>query len=270
VGKSMPDFIYEIPTQTLAVYFSIATVALMLFGLVIVKPILRLLVGAGTELNQSISYATQGFSLFYGLLLGLLTVAAYQNNERVKEGILNEATALGSLYSDMATYPEPIRSDMQWMLRDYVLFTINRDWPAHRAGELLEGGFNRANAMRQKLAGFEPTTKGQEIVHAQVMQAFQDFSQARQGRLAGVITEIPPVLWYAVLVGAVTNVLLLVMLRMPPLQHFLLGTISAFFLGVILFVIVTLDRPLRGESGLDPTPLTLLWERSMAWDEPLG
>lgn len=266
----MPDFIYGIPTETLAIYFSIATVALMLFGLVVVKPILRLLVGAGPELNQSISYASSGFSLFYGLLLGLLTVAAYQNNERVKEGILNEATALGSLYSDMASYPEPIRSDMRWMLRDYVLFTINRDWPEHRAGGLLEGGYNRANAMRQKLAGFEPATTGQQIVHAEVMQAFQDFSRARQRRLAGVITEIPAVLWYAVLVGAVTNVLLLVMLRMPPLQHFVLGTISAFFLGVILFVIVTLDRPLRGESGLDPTPLNLLWERTMAWDEPLG
>ena len=266
----MPDFIYDIPTQTLAVYFSIVTVAAMLIGLVVVKPLFRLLIGSGPEFNQSISYATSGFSLFYGLLLGLLTVAAFQNSERVKEGVLNEATALGSLYADMSSYPEPIRSDMKWMLRDYVLFTINRDWPAHRAGTLLEGGYNRADAMRQKVASFEPTSKGQEIVHAEVIQAFQQFSQARQLRLAGVVTKIPDVLWYAVLVGAITNVLLLVLLRMPPLQHFVLGTISAFFLGVILFVIVTLDRPLQGESGLQPTPLTLLWERSMAWDEPLG
>jgi hypothetical protein len=33
---------------------------------------------------------------------------------------------------------------------------------------------------------------------------------------------------------------------------------------------VTLDRPLRGESGLDPGPFDLLWERSMVWDEPIG
>ncbi|HMQ94108.1 MAG TPA: hypothetical protein PKA33_17015 [Amaricoccus sp.] len=77
-------------------------------------------------------------------------------------------------------------------------------------------------------------------------------------------------LWYAVLVGAVVNVLLLVLLKMRPLQQFVLGTITTFFLGVILFVIVTLDRPLQGESGLQPEPLRLLWERSMVWDEPLG
>ena len=57
---------------------------------------------------------------------------------------------------------------------------------------------------------------------------------------------------------------------MRPLQQFFLGTITAFFLGVILFVIVALDDPLRGESGLDPEPLQLLWDRTMIWDEPLA
>jgi hypothetical protein len=266
----MPDFIFDIPTRTLAIYFSIVTIALMLVGILVVKPLLRLLMGTGPDFNQTIGHATSGFSLFYGLLLGLLTVAAYQNNERIKEGILNEATTLGSLYADMNSYPEPVRSDMREMLRDYVLFTIHKDWPAHRQGEVLNGGFNRTAAMRQELAGFEPLTRGEDIIHAEVVGAFQDFSRSRQQRLTGVTTEIPDVLWYAVLVGAAINILLLVMLKMRQLQHFVLGTLTAFFLGVILFVIVTLDRPLRGESGLDPGPFDLLWERSMVWDEPIG
>ena len=88
--------------------------------------------------------------------------------------------------------------------------------------------------------------------------------------MTGVITGIPNVLWYAVLVGAAINILLLVALRMPLRRQFVLGTITAFFLGVILFVIVALDRPLRGVSGLDPNAIRLLWERQMIWDEPLS
>jgi hypothetical protein len=269
-GRGVPDFIYDIPTETLAVWLSLAAVAIMFAGLLVLKPILRLLLGSGPDFNQTVNFATSGFNLFYGLLLGLLTVAAYQNNERVKLSILTEATTLGGLYADLNSYPEPTRSDMKEILRDYVLFTIYKDWPAHRRGEFLNGGFNRANAMRQLLARFEPETKGQEILHAEVIASFQAFAQARQQRLLGVITEIPAVLWYAVLVGAAISILLVIVLRMRPVQQFALGSVTAFFLGVILFVIVTLDRPLRGESGLDPAPFRLLWERSMIWDEPLG
>ncbi len=81
------------------------------------------------------------------------------------------------------------------------------------------------------------------------------------------MTEIPNVLWYAGLMGAIINVLLLCMLKIRPRTQFLVGAITSFFLGVILFVIVTLDDPLRGKSGLNPTPLDVLWEREVQWDE---
>ena len=80
----MPEFVDDIPLRSLAIYLALIAVAAMLVGLLIVKPILRLLLGAPPDLNELIGYGTAGFSLFYGLLLGLLTVSAYQNNERVK------------------------------------------------------------------------------------------------------------------------------------------------------------------------------------------
>jgi hypothetical protein len=264
----VPDFVFDIPTRDLAIYISFLTIGAMLVGLILFKPILRLLFGTGPDFNQSLGFATSSFSLFYGLLLGLLTVSAFQNSERIREGMMAEATALGALYADMNTYPEPLRSEVKAMMRDYVMYTIHEDWEAHRQGEILNGGFNRTNAIRQKLTAFEPETTGQAIVHAEVVASFQGFTEARQQRLTGTITALPDVLWYAVLVGAMVNILLIVLLRMPLATQFFLGSISAFFLGVMLLVIIVLDRPLRGEAGLDPEPLELLWQRAMIWDEP--
>jgi hypothetical protein len=265
----MPEFVYDVPLRTLALWFAATAVVAVLVGLLVVKPILRLLLGGGPDLNDAISLGTAGFNLFYALLLGLLTVSAYQNNERVREYILREATAVGALYADMNAYPEPTRGEVKELLRDYTLFTVLKDWPAHREGEFLNGGAHRAEAMRQRLAAYEPATVSQEIFHRQTVAAFQEFTAARQARLTGVTVGIPPVLWYAVLVGALINVVLLVMLRIRLRQHLFLATVTAFFLGVILFVIVALDRPLRGESGIAPDPFELIWERQMIWDEPL-
>ncbi|WP_371037774.1 MULTISPECIES: hypothetical protein [unclassified Rhodosalinus] len=265
----MPEFLYYLPSTELALLFTAVAVAAVALGLLVTKPLMRIVFGTGPDFNQNLAFGASGFNLFYGLLLGLLTVSAYQNSEKVRLAIQSEALAIGGLYADMETYPEPTRSDMREMLRDYTLYTIHRDWPAHRQGAFLDGGANRADAMRQRLARFEPEGAGQTIVHEGVMQGFREFDAARERRLAGVITEIPDILWYAVLVGAAVNVLLLCLLKMRLHTQFMVGTITSFFLGVILFVIVMLDDPLRGEAGLEPTPFALLWERRMQWDEGL-
>lgn len=266
----MPDFIRDIPQHDLAIYVALAALAVVFVGVLVLKPILRLFIGRGDPtINETIGYGTASFSLFYALLIGLLIVAAYQNKERVEQNILGEAGAVSTLYSSMDSYPEPLRSETKAMLRDYVLFTVHKDWPAHREGAALNGGVHRTDAMRQRLAGFQPADAAEEIVHRETFRSFQVFTDARQARLNGVITRIPPVLWYAVLIGAALNIVVLVLLRMRLVAHLILGTISAFYLGVVLFVIFTLDDPLRGESGLGPEPFQLLWDRQMVWDEPM-
>jgi hypothetical protein len=265
----MPEFVYDMSLEDLAFWSGAVTVGVTWAGIIFIKPFLRLLVGGEPNVNDTISYATSVFSLFYGLLMGLLAVAAYQNSEKVEHAIFQEAAALSTLYADMNSYPEPLRSDMKEMMRDYVLYTIHKDWPAHRRGEVLNGGANRADAMRQLLVEYRPRNVSEQILHREVVSAFHDFSKARQDRMAGVITRIPEVLWYAVAVGAIINITLLVMLKMRPVPHLVLGGVTSFFLGVIIFVIIALDDPLRGQSGLEPEAMQLLWERVMVWDEPV-
>lgn len=266
----MPDFVYDIPRELLAVWFSIGSVLIVLIGLLVLKPILRLFVVGDATTNETIGIATASFSLFYGLLLGLLTVAAYQNRDRTQTAILNEASAIGAVYSTVASYPEPWRSDLREMLRDYVQFTIQRDWPEQREGRIGQGGTNRINAFGQWLARFEPQTTSQEVLHSAAASSFETMKTARQMRLNGVSTRLPPVLWYAVIMGAAVSILVLLMIRARPLTHFVLASISAFFLGVILFVILALDAPLRGPEGLSSEPYEELWFQQMAWDEVRG
>lgn len=263
----MASVFYDIPARDLAFWFALLALGVSLFGVLVLKPILRVLIGRELGINTTISNATASIGLLYGLLVGLLTVAAYQNRDGVQTAILDEAASVGALYADMDAYPEPLRSEMRALLRDYVQFTIHKDWPAHQRGEVMNGGAHRADAMRQRLARFEPTTEGQRIVHAGVVSAFRDFTNFRQQRLNGVDTRIPDVLWYAVLVGALVTITLLFMFRLRPFPHFVLGLVNVFFLGVVIFVILALDDPLRGERSLSPGPFQNVWDRQMSWGE---
>ena len=63
----MPEFVYDVPTNTLAIWCSLIAVASIVIGVLVVKPVFRLLIGTGPDFNASVSYATAGFGLFYGL-----------------------------------------------------------------------------------------------------------------------------------------------------------------------------------------------------------
>jgi uncharacterized membrane protein len=261
----MPDFIYQIPTVQLAIYCSLFFVGLTWFGLVFIKPFLRLMMGREPRINELVGHTTAGFSLFYGLLLGLLAVAAYQNFDDVRKSVFAESSDLASLYRDASRYPDPVRSEVQALIRDYTLYVIYKDWPAHRRGVIFKGGSNRLNMIQYSMLTFQPQTASQELLHGQGLQDFNDFVASRQSRLAGVHTEIPGVLWYAVAIGALINIVLIWMLDMRFFTHMLLGGIVSFFLGVMIFLIASMDNPMKG--SVTPASYQLVYDVLMVWDE---
>jgi hypothetical protein len=57
------------------------------------------------------------------------------------------------------------------------------------------------------------------------------------------------------------------MLNMRFFTHIILGGIVAFFLGVVIFLIIAMDRPMRGEVSVRPAAYQLVYEVLMQWDE---
>ena len=114
---------------------------------------------------------------------------------------------------------------------------------------------------------FNPDKTNDEILHSQTLQHFSQFVEAQQRRLSGARLEIPGVLWYVVAVGAPGNIILIWMLNMRFFTHIILGGIVAFFLGVVIFLIIAMDRPMRGEVSVRPAAYQLVYEVLMQSDE---
>jgi hypothetical protein len=263
----MFDFLYELPPIWLAIYCVTFFVGVMWLGIVFVRPFLRVLIGREPGVNDLVFHTTSGFSLFYGLLLGLLAVAAYQNLEKVRDNVFSEASSLASLYRDASLYPEPIGTEFQDLVEDYTLYAIYKDWPAHRQGRIYNGGSNRLMMIQYTALKFNPKSVTEEILHTQTLEDFGRLVEARQRRLDGVRLAIPGVLWYVVAIGALVNVILVWMLNMRFLTHMILGGIVAFFLGVVVFLIISMDRPMRGVLSVQPTAYQLVYDVLMQWDE---
>jgi hypothetical protein len=251
----------------LAFYCSAILVGITWAGIIFLKPFFRWWVRRQPGSNDLVSYASAGFSLFYGLLLGLLSVVSFQNVSALEAAVQREASSIASLYRNVSSFPEPLRSDLQYQVRDYTLHIINKDWPAHRRGEVYNGGALRLDAITQVIVNFSPPDTTQQLVQAQSLKAVDELGTYRRERLTGVGAGIPNVMWYVVGVGAAITILLIWLLDVRLMLHLLLGGIISFFLGVMIFLIAAMDRPLQGSVSVGPEAYSDVYNLRMKWDE---
>lgn len=152
-------WVYDIPTASLALLFAVVFVGFTWLGIVFVKPFLRLLLRPQAGINDLVGYVLGGHSAFFGLLLGLLAVAAYQNLADLDKIVGREAGFLRSIYRSVTDYPEPVRSETLPLIREYTRYVVEDAWPLQRRGIVAADGVSRMNAIQAKLFAFEPKSK---------------------------------------------------------------------------------------------------------------
>ena len=214
-----------------------------------------------------VGFAFSSFSVLYGLLVGLLAVAAYQNFAGVSDIVTKEASSLAALYREFEAYPQPIKGRLQNDLRNYTRFVIDRAWPEQRRGIIPTEGTHRMTQIIDDLMSFEPSKKSEEIAHAETYRQLNAYTELRRSRLANVTTGIPGVFWWVVALGALITILLLAMLDMEIHVHLILTGLVSLFLGLVIFLIAAMDNPFRGEVSVGPDPLEAVYQSLMKPDD---
>jgi hypothetical protein len=257
-------WIYDISTASLVALLSGAFVGFSMLGCVLARPFARRLLRDQPGTNELVGYFVSCHGVYYGILLGLLAVAAYQNFADVSQAVSEEAATLGAVCRDASAYPEPYRTELIGLFRDYTRFVIDVAWPEQRQGRVAPGNDVTIGAIHAKLASFEPTTVGQEILHAEAFARFNDLIRFRRLRMFRVTSGIPAVLWYVVVVGAVFNMMLVWAFDMKLSAQLILGAALAFFLGTVISLVAAMDHPFRGEVSVSPEPFEQVYRSLMS------
>jgi hypothetical protein len=248
----MFSWIYDYPSSVIGVIFGVFFVGVTWLGIWLFHAVVHSWLHGPRGVNDLVGFAFHSFSVLYGLLLGLLAVAAYQNFSSVNDIVTREASALTSLYLDTNGYPPDLRDKLQSDLREYAREVIEESWPLQRRGIVPRKNIKEVMKFREDLLGFKPGSQGEGIVHAETFRQFNVFVQARRARLANVTSGLPAAMWWVVAIGAVLNIGILLLLDMELHVHFILGGALALFLGMVIFLIAVLDNPFRGDISVGP------------------
>src|SRR5260370_4183770 len=179
-------WVYDLPTWLFAMLTIAVTVAVGLAGLFATRKWVRRIHGDDHSHNDVVGFYLGAVCVFYGITLGLLAVATWQNFTDVETRVGEEAAAVGVLYRDVRAFPQPYRPDLQSDLRLYAREVIDVAWALQRRGIVPESEGNILSAFETHLQQFEPQNEGQKALYTQIYALFHQLAELRGRRLQSV------------------------------------------------------------------------------------
>jgi hypothetical protein len=260
-------WIYSLPNWLLCALILGINVGGSLIGQILTRRLVRRSFSQALEdHNEAVGAFIQAYGVFYGITLGLVAVAAWNNFDKCQDLVASEATALNAFARDVGVLPEPIRSELRAQIIEYLDDLLDQGWNAARLGRVAPEGGAHLHAIHQRLAQFEPTTERESVLFHEALDQLNVWVERRSDRLANLDTCLPSILWWILIAGAVINMLILYVVRIEPFHaHLTLTGLVACFIGLMIFLIAAMDHPFQGELSIDPKPFELLrsgWKQS--------
>ena len=213
------------------------------------------------EMNNDIIFFASAIAVFYSLTVGLIAVGVWGEYSSVEDTVSAEASAIGCFYRDITGYPDPIRGQLQSHVRGYTEFIIKQSWPAQARGEISDDATRRISDLQKDLMQFEPATTGQQLLHAEALHQFNELAGFRRKRLHAIGSGLPSVMWSVVLIGAVLTISVTYLLQIERFVQLVLTGFLAMFIGLVVFVITSLDQPLSGPLAVESRPYQVVLDR---------
>jgi hypothetical protein len=151
-------WIYDIPTSLLGLLFMVASLGFAAAGVFLAHWVRPSFVNEEEGWKEHVGTVLEGAFVFFGLLLALVIIAAYDNFTTAREDVASEASEVGSLYRAVSSYPEPLRDQLQADMREYTEFVIDKAWPLQQRGIVPTGAVPIVTKLQDNLNSFEPKT----------------------------------------------------------------------------------------------------------------
>jgi len=257
------DMIFQRPLPLLFLMVMGTFVGATLGGMLLFAPFRARLNARFRRSSEQAAYFGTQIWLAYSLILSLTAVGAWSEYQAAGDKVSHEVSTMEVLQRRATLYPEPTRTELDTLIREYARAVADKEWPEQRVGRhpsAAKGYFSRLNLL---LGEFEPRTLPDQMVHAETLRELTAASEARRARIHATTNALPTVVWVALLVGAalaLTGATLFVTVDDKTLHLILVGMMAAF-VGLVVFVTVALDHPFQGAVTPSEQGFRLIAER---------
>lgn len=248
--------IYNLPLWALGVLVVAASLAYVIVSIKVVHRMGWVLdadeVGSATVLHAFVS-------VVYAVALALMVVNVQSEFSAVEDAVLTEASKTSDLYRNLDGLVEPDRSRLQAEVRRYVDLVIDKEWPAANRGENSDETIRSIDYLARHVIQMHPSTPDAQVVQAALIQDVDDVLDARRKRLSLGQSSMSPIMWVIIAAGAIITIGFAAMFPMRRIgRQIAVMSMAATMFGLMIFLVIAMDRPLRGELSVQPDAFVMI------------
>jgi hypothetical protein len=212
-----------------------------------------------SEHNELAGFILAVIGVIYAVLLAFVAIGVWERFEQAQGRSYDEADALATVYRDAESFPNP--GPLRAILREHVRKLVDVEWPQMNRGERPPLFAPRLEAADRYVRHLPVKTPEQAQGQAQMLEAMNDALRDRETRLTIDFIGINGTMWMVLIVGAYITVgfTYLFGFERTVMQQLMIGGLS-FMIGMVLFLVVALDFPFRGNIAVEPGAFRALLE----------
>jgi hypothetical protein len=195
--------------------------------------------------------------VLYAVALGLLVVRVEEAFDSVQSVTDAEAIATGDLYRTLGGLADPARSTLRRDLRQYLTLVVDKEWPAIERGDESDTTWRAIDNISRTIVAYIPVGAKEALIYPQLLTNMQSLLDARRQRIFRGTNGIENMTWLVIVLGAIVTIGGACFFSMEhKLVHLVLIGCASAMLGMMIFLVVAMDRPLRGGFSVDPSAFT--------------
>jgi len=197
--------------------------------------------------NDLIGWQLSILGTTYAVILGFMLYAVWTSLGEANLNVDFEANAVVDVYHLAAGLPQPQRSQLQQLARDYVETAISQEWPQMGRGETPQESTTIDQGMWNIIMSVKPASPTEVNAQEQSISELESLTRRRLTRIRQSKTRLPGMLWWVLLVGGGLTILTSCTLgsdnvKLQSLEVFCF----ALLVSLSLVTIANIHRPFRG------------------------
>jgi hypothetical protein len=252
--KAMENLIYSAPSF---IIFALICIVCILISFVVTKLVHRYIpLKFRYAENQAIVCISAFLGILYAMLVGFTILYELNSFNKADDAEDTEAKAMYTIYRLARSLPEPTSTNIRAMIVAYGDNVVNNEWPAlangkhvDKTGVTIIGNIASELRSYKNLQGVDPVViNALNAISINASELFDD----HQVRVSKIHSSINGNIWFVLLLGSFLCIAINCMLGMELRLHLACTIFVAFMVSAVLYLIITLDRPYRGDFSIKP------------------